>query len=131
MKTIKKGHSTVDHFQTINQVIEKCIEFKRPLYIGYVDYEKAFDSIEHEAIIRALRSVGINETYITILEDTYTGATAIWIIKSQKKIPIPRSVRQGDPISPISFTATVQEVFKNAQLEEKGVNIDVEKLSDL
>ena len=43
----RKGYSTADHLQTINQLIEKCNEFNRPLCIGYIDYEKAFDSIEH------------------------------------------------------------------------------------
>ena len=57
----RTGYSTVDHLQTINQLIEKCNEFKRPLCIGYIDYEKAFDSIEHKAIFKALRSIGINE----------------------------------------------------------------------
>ena len=68
----RKGYSTVDYLQTINELIEKCNEFSRPLCIGYIDYEKAFDSIEHKAIFKALRSIGINETYITILGDTYT-----------------------------------------------------------
>ena len=84
----RKGYSTIDHPHTINQPIENCNEFKRPLCTGYIDCEKAFDSIEHEAIFKALRSIGINETYITILEDTYTGAITrvhIWTIKSQKK----------------------------------------------
>ena len=40
-------------------------------------------------------------------------------------------MRQGDPISLKLFTATIQEVLKNAQLKEKGINIDGEKLSDL
>ena len=71
-----KGYSIVDHLQTINQLIEICNEFKRPLCIGCIDYKKAFDSIEHEAIFNALRSICINETYITVLEDIYTGATA-------------------------------------------------------
>ena len=72
----RKGYSIIDYLQTINQVTEKCNEFKRPLCIGYIDYEKAFDCIEHEAICKALRSIGINVTYITILEDIYTGAKA-------------------------------------------------------
>ena len=42
-----------------------------------------------------------------------------------------RDVRQRDPISPKLFTATIQEMVKNVQLEEKGINIDGEKLSDL
>ena len=78
-----------------------------------------------KAIFKALRSIGINETYITILEDNYTGATARVHMDSQvsEEIPILRGVRQGDTISPKLFTATIQEVFKNAQLEEKIINI--------
>ena len=48
-----------------------------------------------------------------------------------EETPILRGVRQGDLISPKLFTATIQEVFKNAQLEEKGINIDGEKLRNL
>ena len=79
-----------------------------------------------------MRSVDINETYITILEDIYTDATARLHTDNQvsEEIPVLRDVRQRDPISPKLFTATIQEVFKNAQLEDKGKNIDGEKLSD-
>ena len=90
----RKGYSTVDHLQTINQLIEKCNESKRPLCIGYIDYEKAFDSIEQE-MFKALRSTGINETYVTILADTYTGTTARVHMDNQvsDEIPILRGVR--------------------------------------
>ena len=47
------------------------------------------------------------------------------------EIPVLRGVRQGYPVSPKLFTATIQEVFKNTQLEDRGINIDGEKLSDL
>ena len=36
---LRNGYSTADHLQTINQLIEKCNEFNRPLCIGYIDYE--------------------------------------------------------------------------------------------
>ena len=105
------------------------------LCIGYIDYKQAFDSIEHEAIFKALRSIGINETYTTVLEDTYTGATARVNMDSQvsEEIPILRGMMQGDPVSPKLFTATIQKVFKNAQLAEKGINMNIngEKLSNL
>ena len=44
----KKGYSTTDHLQSINQVIEEFNEFHLPLCIAYIDYEKAFDSVEYE-----------------------------------------------------------------------------------
>ena len=46
----RKKYSTVDHLQALNQVIEKSEEYQLPLVIGFIDYEKAFDSIEHFSI---------------------------------------------------------------------------------
>ena len=85
-------------------------EFKRPLCIGYIHYEKTFNSTEHEAIFKALRSIGIKETYITILDDIYTGAAARVHMDNQasEEIPLLKGMRQGNPISPKLFTATIQ-----------------------
>ena len=46
----RKGYLTVDYLQTINQLIEKWNRFNMPLCIGHIDYEKAFDTIEHTAL---------------------------------------------------------------------------------
>ena len=129
----RKGFATTDHLHSINQVIEKSNEFSLPLCIAYIDYEKAFDSVEHEVIFQALRNIGINESYINIIEDIYTEAKARVHIEKQEseEINILRGVRQGDPISPKLFTAAIQEVFKNSELESRGIDIDGEKLTDL
>ena len=77
-----------------------------------------------------MRSIGIKETYIIILADIYTGATARVHVGNQvsEEMPKLRGVRQGDPISQRLFTGTIQEVFKNAQSEEKGINTDGENV---
>ncbi|XP_062531086.1 serine/arginine repetitive matrix protein 1-like [Bombyx mori] len=41
----RSGFSTIDHIHVIQQVIEKYKEFNRPLYIAFIDYAKAFDTI--------------------------------------------------------------------------------------
>ena len=72
----RKGYSTTDHLQALNQIIEKSFEYNLPLCIGFIDYEKAFDTLEHFAIFEALRKTNINETYINILQNIYNQATA-------------------------------------------------------
>ena len=44
---------------------------------------------------------------------------------------IERGVRQGDILSPKIFTAAMEEIFRNSDLERGGINIDGEILSDL
>ena len=114
-------------------VIEKSKEYHLPLCLGFIDYEKAFDSVEHFAIFQALRKININETYVQILENIYKNAAARIHLDDHISEPfeIKRGVRQGDPISPKLFTAAIQEVFKNSELDPRGVDINGEKLTDL
>ena len=80
-----------------------------------------------------MRNIGINETYINIIEDIYNEAKAKVHIEKQEseEINILRGVRQGDSISSKLFTAAIQEVFKNSDLELRGLAIDRERLTNL
>ena len=60
-----------DHLQALNQTIEKSNGYNLPPCIGFIDYEKAFDTVEHFAIFNALRKTNIKETYITFYK-TFT-----------------------------------------------------------
>ncbi|CAM4712403.1 unnamed protein product [Leuciscus chuanchicus] len=42
----RSGYSTMDHIHVLNQLLERCRKYKMPLVLAFVDYEKAFDSIE-------------------------------------------------------------------------------------
>ena len=44
----------MNHIQTVSRVIEVCREYRMPLVVTFIDYEKAFDSVETNAILRAL-----------------------------------------------------------------------------
>ncbi|GFO20732.1 endonuclease-reverse transcriptase [Plakobranchus ocellatus] len=128
----RKGYSTTDHIYTLNQVIEKSNEYNLPLCVGFIDYEKAFYSVEHFAIFDALRKININETYVTILENIYRNASARVHIDNLESEPFPihRGVRQGDPISPKLFTAAIEMISRKADLEH-GLNVDGETLTNL
>ena len=94
-----------------------------------------WESLWHSWTLCHLRSTEKNllsETYINILQNIYSQATArIHLDKLvSDEFPIHRGVRQGDPLSPKLFTAVMKAVFKKADISE-GVNVNGENLTNV
>ena len=71
----RSKYSTTDHIHAINQLKEKCREYNIPLSVAFVDYEKAFDSVQTQAILTSLQEQGIEDVYIEILKAIYTDSS--------------------------------------------------------
>ncbi|CAF4249111.1 unnamed protein product [Rotaria socialis] len=128
----RSGFSTIDHLQVINQILERTRECKIPLCMAFVDYEKAFDSIEINAVINALVRQNIPKQYIRTLLNINTGCSASFrLFNNNIAIPINRGVRQGDTISPKLFTAALEDVFRTLSWENRGIMVDGELLTHL
>ena len=121
----RKGFNTMDHIQVVREVIERCNEYKQPLCIAFIDFEKAFDSVSITSVLDALKNQGIEQSYIELIRNIYAKATSIIRLhKDSEKINIKKGVRQGDTMSPMLFTAVLEEVFKTLNWENTGLNIN-------
>ncbi|KAJ2937651.1 hypothetical protein O0L34_g19326 [Tuta absoluta] len=129
----RKGYSTIDHIFTVRQIVQKTEEYNLPLCLAFVDYEKAFDSIETWAVLQALQRCHIDYRYIEVLKCLYRNATMSVRIQDQTTaaIPLQRGVRQGDVLSPKLFTNAMEDAFKLLEWEELGININGEYITHL
>ena len=112
----------------INQLKEKCREYNIRLCVAFVDYEKAFDSVQTQIILTSLQEQGIEYVYIEILNTD--SSLTVHMHTESGKIRIKRGVRQGDTISPKLFPATLESI-KWLNWKNKGLKIDGEFLSNL
>ena len=123
----RRGFSTIDHLHTVNQLSEKCAEYKILLVVGLVDYNKAFDSVEIVDVIDPPPPV-----YVNVLKHIYKQAKSfIRLHKDSKPFEVSRGVRQGDTSSPRQFTACLEKVFQKLNWSRRGILIDGEYLSHL
>ena len=63
----RAGSLCTDHINAIRMIIEQCKEFRLDLHVIFIDFEKAFDSVNRDCIWQALRSRSIPEYIIAKL----------------------------------------------------------------
>ena len=55
----RRNRSCADQIASLRIIVEQSLEWNSPLYINFIDYEKAFDSVDRETLWKyaaALRS---------------------------------------------------------------------------
>uniref|UniRef100_A0A914WIA3 Reverse transcriptase domain-containing protein n=1 Tax=Plectus sambesii TaxID=2011161 RepID=A0A914WIA3_9BILA len=121
----------MDHIHVINQLLERCREYKTPLVLMFVDYEKAFDSIEIDAVLQAIHCQGIADDYVALIQELNSScSTDITLFYRPLHIPVARGVKQGDTISPKLFNAGLEDIFRKLNWSS-GININGERLNHL
>ncbi|CAM4652739.1 unnamed protein product [Leuciscus chuanchicus] len=122
----------MDHLQVLNQLLERTREYKMPLVLALVDYEKAFDSVEINAVLLALQQQGIGDEYVALLQELNSNcATTITLFDRPLNIKVGRGVKQGDTISPKLFTACLEQIFRQLNWDEVGIKINGRWLNHL
>ncbi|PIO69822.1 hypothetical protein TELCIR_08344 [Teladorsagia circumcincta] len=97
----RKNFSCMDNIQAITQLNERSHEYHLPLALVFIDYKKAFDSVEVNAVLNALMQAGAPPAFIHLLEQCFANtSTTIQLFERKMNIPIQKGVRQGDTISP-------------------------------
>jgi hypothetical protein len=78
---------------------------KKPIIIFKLDFPKAFDTIEHEAILKVMEHMGINKLWLSwVKEILSTGTSSILLnVVPGKQFHCRSGVRQGDPLSPLLY----------------------------
>ncbi|KAE9415131.1 hypothetical protein Angca_009308, partial [Angiostrongylus cantonensis] len=128
----RKGFSTMDHIHMTTRLTVVSREYKRPLCLTSIDLQKAFDSIEIEAVTAALGSQGVPTHYTKILRELYKNfTTKISPFYSDMNVDVKRRVRKGDTISPKLFTATHQNVMRTLEWDNMGVKINGRQIHHL
>ncbi|CAH2254525.1 jg25688 [Pararge aegeria aegeria] len=128
----RKKFSTLDHIHALELVIEKYQEQQRPLYIAFIDYQKAFDTVSHECIWETLKAQNVEIQYITILKNIYKNSTSRVKLESiGPSFPVSRGARQGDPVSPKIFIAILEYIIRKLDWKNQGLYIQGKYLNHL
>ena len=72
----RKGRGTRDQIANICCIIKKVREFQKNIYFCFIDYDKAFDCVDHNKLWKILKAMGIPDHLTCLLRNLYAGQEA-------------------------------------------------------
>ncbi len=79
----KQSKSFANQIATLRISLEQSQEFQSSLYAVFLDFEKAFESLNREVLWQLMRHHGITKKFITIIKNIYSGVKCRIIHKGQ------------------------------------------------
>uniref|UniRef100_A0A0N5CBB4 Reverse transcriptase domain-containing protein n=1 Tax=Strongyloides papillosus TaxID=174720 RepID=A0A0N5CBB4_STREA len=96
-----RKRNTLNQILQFCTIIQTCREYKKDLYAIFIDFKKAFDSVNHSWLLYSLAINDFDEELVS----------TIHILQSKL------GIRQGDTLSPKLFILLLEIILKNAQYD--------------
>lgn len=124
-----KGKRPTDHLFVLKSLIDQhTVKGSKPLYTCFVDFRRAFDTVDHLALFYKLCKIGISTSFYNVIKSLYLNNTLC--IKIRDKLTSDfRShvgVRQGDNLSPTLF-----KIFINDFKHKLDASCDPVQMADI
>ena len=113
------GRSTTEQIMTLRFLLDSARTQKRSLTVVFVDYSKAFDSVNRRAIPVVLRHYSVPDLAVADVMQLYHGSTAAvstrfgltWTFDATS------GVLQGDTLSPHLFILLVDYILRQSLVD--------------
>ena len=123
----RKGRETRDQIANIHWIIKKTREFQKNIYFCFIDYAKAFDSVEHTNLWKILKEMWIPDHLTCLLRNLYAGQEAIVRTGHETTdwFQTGKGAHQGCVLSPCLFNFYAEYIMRNAGLQEAQAGIKI------
>ena len=128
----KKNRSCADQIASLRIIIEQSQEWNSPLYINFIDFEKALDSVDRHTLWRLMKHYGIPEKIISIVQSIYQGMFCRVVHSGQisESFEAKTGLRQGCLLSPFLFLLVIDWIMKSVT-SNRNNGIQWTQLDDL
>uniref|UniRef100_A0A8D8TDU0 Craniofacial development protein 2 n=1 Tax=Cacopsylla melanoneura TaxID=428564 RepID=A0A8D8TDU0_9HEMI len=129
----RKGRGTRDAMGCMRMIAERMMDVNKDLYACFIDWEKAFDRVEWNILLRVLKDIELNWKDRRLIRELYKGQKVVVRIESEEteEITIGRGVRQGCCMSPALFNLYAEKLLEEALNNTPGIKIGEENLKNI
>ena len=106
----RKGRGTTDGMFALRQMVEKRMDMQGRMAVGFVDLEKAYDTVLREMVMATVRWMGVSETEARMVEAMYERTKGRVVVGSglSEEFLVNIGLRQASAHSPLLFILVME-----------------------
>lgn len=123
----RKERGTRDQIANLRWIMEKYRERDKSLFLCFIDYKKAFDSVNHARLWTVMNKLGIPKHLVMIIKELYMEQEAKVLVGKNftEWFSVGKGVRQGCILSPVLFNLYSEYIMREARLAETNIGVRV------
>ena len=112
----RPGRSCAQQVHILRRIMEGFQDYQLPITITFIDFKKAFDSIDRRVMFAVLRHYGIPEAVVNAISTLYNNSRGAVMVEGNISDPfeVSTGVLQGDVLAPFLFIILVDYMLTKA-----------------
>jgi len=101
---------------SLQVLFQRTRDVNQNIYACFIDYQKAFDNLNHDKLIEILDNVGVDKGDLRTISNLYWNQRAVIRVDGElsEEVLIKRGVRQGCVLSPLFFNIYSEFIYREA-----------------
>ena len=115
------GKTNLALIAALRIIFEQSTEWQTPLYTNFIDFEKAFDSVDRNVIWQLMGHYGVPPNFIKLIQELYEASSCQVIHNGKLSEPFEMNtgVRQGCLLSQMIFIMVVAWIMREVEGQGK------------
>ena len=126
----RTGRSCIDQIFVMCTVLRNRKVEGKETFLCFIDYKKAFDSVDRNLLLFKLSNIGIKGNIYKAISSLYSNPKSRIILQdySTDYFDCPIGVKQGDCLSPTLFSIFINDLAEEIKRSDIGVKLEVEDI---
>lgn len=123
----RKKRRTTDQLFILRHIIQRCKLQQQQLYCCFVDFKKAYDSVDRQLLMQELIQRGIGGNMLRAIRNMYQNVPMCARVQGcvSEYFSSTIGVKQGDPLSPLLFGLFIDRIETFLREHASGTGVDV------